>query len=183
MSYEPSRWNGAGGWGSLVRSRLGLLRGSEPAWGAGQGERARMREPERWRALAPPMSVFPPYLEVVDDVDLEVPAGAWEAQVAFYERLVGLPPASSEHRPAEGLGAFRSGLNRLRLRRSDIDEIEAGMETRLTVVVPRLLEVEKRLAWVGLCWEVFRGLGPSERRVVAADPAGYRVAFKQVWRV
>lgn len=113
----------------------------------------------------------------VREVRLGIPAHAPHESIRFYTELLGLPPWP---RPREvpgtyGLGNPRRGLLLERRHDPDVDEVRR----RLTLVVPDLDLLEKRLRDFAWPYERVHGLGFSGHRIYLHDPAGHRVEVRQ----
>lgn len=114
----------------------------------------------------------------VDHVELESPAGLIDELRWFYGQLCEL-----EEIPLDGqsnqLLVYKSGQIELRI--NEVDEaIIKQVDRRVTILVKSLFDVEASLVEKSISLERIRGIGRNDRRLEVLDPAGYRVALKQM---
>lgn len=123
----------------------------------------------------------PGRIQAVDHVELEAPLGTEDALRWFYGELAELDEVA-----ASGLTGgpirFKSARIELRIRfvpRPSIDPVPV----RVTIGVRSILETRAKLDEARIPFERVSGLLFTDRRIQVLDPAGNRVAFRQVWDV
>ena len=120
----------------------------------------------------------PSRIQAIDHVELEAPHAAEAALRWFYGELAGL----EEVGPAmDGQSLrFRSARIEIRIRLVLHPKIESA-SVRVTIAVRSLFDTSAALDDAGLTYERVSGLMFTDRTLQVFDPAGNRIAFRQVW--
>ena len=129
------------------------------------------------------MSVFEPdpeavpELHAVREVRLGMAAHRRAETLDFYADLCGLPfwPKKQQLPGCIGLGNPRKGL----LLECQHDPIVDDVRRRLTLTVPNLDVLAKRLDEQDWEYERIRGIGVSDNRIYVHDPTGHRIEVRQ----
>ena len=119
-----------------------------------------------------------PLVQCVREMHVPVPLERLAAVRHFYTRLVGLRPWPAECQIPGGWGAGdpRCGVYFQFRHEPTVDPVRR----RLTLVVDSLDGLESRLRGAEWPFERVRGLGVTDRCVLANDPVGHRVELRQM---
>lgn len=118
-----------------------------------------------------------PQIHAIGDVRLEAPPHREHGLRAFYGDLLGL--REPDERPEASQMAFEAHGLRL-LIGVFADALPSPMRRRLLVQVDSLEDLAEQMRRRGVACRVYAGMGIGDRRLVALDPAGNRVEFKEV---
>ncbi len=117
-------------------------------------------------------------IQTVDHVNLEAPFGVDEGLRWFYEEIAQLEEIDSDdYEP--GRLCFKSGRIELRIRCSNAPRIES-IARRVTILVESLDSVVEQFEERSIPFTRLSGLLYTDRRLEVLDPAGNRVALKQM---
>lgn len=117
-------------------------------------------------------------IQAVDHVNLEAPFGIDEELRWFYEEIAQLEEIESDG-SEPGRLCFKSGWIELRIRCANAPRIES-LPRRVTILVESLDHVVEQLEERSIRYTRLSGLLYTDRRLEVLDPAGNRVALKQM---
>ena len=118
-------------------------------------------------------------IQAVEDVALEVAPGLSDEVRWFYGEVGGLTEVAS-NAPAEAVTCFKSAHINLFVAEVECPRIDP-VAVRVTLSVTSLLDVAAKLADRGVAVTRESGLNYTDRRLIAQDPGGNRIAFKREW--
>lgn len=129
------------------------------------------------------MSIFDPSpepiteMQAVREVRVGIASHLREESVRFYADLLGLPiwPDRRQLPGCIGLGHPRKGL----LLETQHDPQIDDARRRMTLIVPDLAGLAKRLEELEWPYEHVRGFGFADNRIVLHDPSGHRIEVRQ----
>ncbi|MFH1748823.1 MAG: hypothetical protein ABIG44_17455 [Planctomycetota bacterium] len=118
-----------------------------------------------------------PEVHCVRELHVEIPYELQARVMHFYCQLLGLPPWPPRDQipGGRGVGNPRAGLY-FQYRH---DPYVDPMRRRLTLVVPSLATLEKRLSEYGWSYARHRGLGLTDEWLLLSDPVGHLLEIRQ----